>query len=69
MAANHGLAIAYANFCGAEGDLTYVGGSVIAGPDGEVLARRASIPALLIADMPPVDPPAPRPRRQDLREV
>lgn len=56
MAANHGLAIAYANFCGVEGDLTYVGGSLIAGPHGEVLAQAGEHPALLIADIPAVDP-------------
>jgi 5-aminopentanamidase len=38
MAVNHALTIAYANYCGAEGDLTYAGASLIAGPDGESLA-------------------------------
>ncbi|EKD61747.1 MAG: Nitrilase/cyanide hydratase and apolipoprotein N-acyltransferase, partial [uncultured bacterium] len=37
MAANHGVAIVYANYCGVEGDLTYAGGSLIAGPHGEVV--------------------------------
>lgn len=69
MAANHGLAIAYANFCGTEGDLTYVGGSLIAGPHGEVLAQAGEHPALLIADIPPVDPQRISTQRQDLRTI
>jgi predicted amidohydrolase len=69
MAANHGLAIAYANFCGTEGDLTYVGGSLIAGPHGEVLAQAGEHPALLIADIPPVDPQRITTQAQDFRKV
>lgn len=56
MAANHGVTIAYANYCGVEGDLTYVGGSLIAGPHGEILAQAGEHPALLIADIPARDP-------------
>lgn len=57
MAANHGVSIVYANYCGAEGDLAYVGASLIAGPHGEVLARAGgATPALLVADLPPRDP-------------
>jgi predicted amidohydrolase len=55
MAANHAVAIVYANFCGQEGDLAYVGGSLIAGPHGEILAQAGDTPALLIADLPPRD--------------
>lgn len=55
MAANHGVAIAYANHCGTEHDLTYVGGSMIVGPHGEVLAQAGTGPALLIADLPAPD--------------
>jgi 5-aminopentanamidase len=55
MAANHGVAIAYANYCGTEGDLTYVGGSQIVGPHGEVLAVAGDGTALLVADIPDVD--------------
>jgi predicted amidohydrolase len=69
MAANHGLAIAYANFCGSEGDLTYAGGSVIAGPHGEVLARAGAGPALLIADLPPRDPARLSTQAADLRRL
>ncbi|MGA1683646.1 MAG: nitrilase-related carbon-nitrogen hydrolase [Gemmobacter sp.] len=49
-AINHRMTIVYANYCGAEGDLTYCGGSLIAAPDGEVLAMAGPAPALLIAD-------------------
>lgn len=56
MAANHGVTIAYANYCGTEGDLTYVGSSLIAGPHGEILAQAGESPALLIAELPPRDP-------------
>lgn len=58
MAVNHAVTIAYANFCGSEGDLDYAGGSVIAGPDGEILARAGAHPALLIVDLPAAYDPA-----------
>ena len=69
MAANHGLSIAYANYCGAEGDLTYVGGSLIAGPHGEVLAQAGDHPALLIADIPAPDPARLSTQGADYRKV
>ena len=55
MSANYGVTIAYANFCGVEGDLIYTGNSVITGPHGEVLAQSGAHPALLIADIPDFD--------------
>lgn len=55
MAANHGVTIVYANYCGCEGDLTYVGGSLIAGPHGEILAQAGRCPALLVVDVPASD--------------
>lgn len=55
MAANHGVTIAYANYCGTEGDLAYVGGSLIAGPHGEILAQAGEHPALLVAEVPDID--------------
>lgn len=67
MAGNHGLSIVYANYCGAEGDLAYVGGSLIAGPHGEVLAQAGDHPALLIADIPPRDPARLSTQSADLR--
>jgi 5-aminopentanamidase len=42
--------VAYANYCGREGDLVYCGNSVIAAPDGRCLARAAAHEALLYAD-------------------
>jgi predicted amidohydrolase len=69
MAANHGLAIAYANYCGTEGDLTYVGGSQIVGPHGEILARAGTGPALLVADIPPPDPARRSTQATDYRQV
>jgi predicted amidohydrolase len=51
QAINHGVTIAYANYCGAERDLTYCGGSVIAAPDGAVLAEAGPGEAVLIADI------------------
>lgn len=69
MAANHGVAIVYANYCGTEGDLTYTGSSVIAGPHGEVLAQAGETPALLIAELPPRDPARLSTQTADLRRL
>lgn len=52
MAAGHGVAIVYANYCGEDGDLTYVGGSLIAARDGAILAQAGTGTALIIADLP-----------------
>lgn len=67
MAANHGLSIAYANLCGEEGDLRYTGGSLIAGPHGEVVAQAGETPALLVADLPEPDPARLSTQARDLR--
>jgi 5-aminopentanamidase len=69
MAANHGLTIVYANYCGTEGDLTYVGGSLIAGPHGEVLAQAGEHPALLVAEVPVPDPARLSTQAQDYRSL
>jgi 5-aminopentanamidase len=69
MAANHGVSIAYANYCGQEGDLAYVGGSLIAGPHGEILAQAGEHSALLIADIPPRDPARLATQSADLRAI
>jgi nitrilase len=69
MAANHGVTIAYANYCGAEGDLTYTGNSLIAGPHGEILAQAGESPALLIADIPRRDPARLSTQSTDLRTL
>ncbi|MDH3263283.1 MAG: carbon-nitrogen hydrolase family protein [Paracoccaceae bacterium] len=58
QAINHGVTIAYANYCGAERDLTYCGGSVIAAPDGAVLAEAGPGEATLIADISRAPDPA-----------
>jgi 5-aminopentanamidase len=67
MAANHGVAIAYANYCGSEGNLSYVGGSLIAGPHGEVLAQAGEHPALLVAEIPEKDPARLSTQNADIR--
>jgi 5-aminopentanamidase len=69
MAANHGVTIAYANYSGREGDLAYVGGSLIAGPHGEVLAQAGEHPALLIVDVPEADPARISTQSADFRKV
>ena len=43
--------VAYANYCGVEGDLAYGGLSEGIGPDGRVLARAEREPGLLIVDV------------------
>ncbi|MEO1773826.1 MAG: nitrilase-related carbon-nitrogen hydrolase [Pseudomonadota bacterium] len=53
-AEENGIAIAYANYVGREGDLTYCGRSCIVGPDGEDLARADGVEeTLLIAEVDP----------------
>lgn len=50
-AMENAVTIAYANYCGSEGDLDYVGHSLIAGPDGYPLAQAKDAPCLLAADL------------------
>lgn len=69
MAANHGVAIAYANYCGTEGDLTYTGHSLICGPHGEVLAQAGHHPALLLAEISARDPARISTQSHDLRVI
>lgn len=69
MAAHHALAIAYANYCGTEGDLTYSGGSILTGPDGETLALAGTTPTLLIADLSTLDPRLLSQQAQDFRPI
>lgn len=52
-AAENGVFIAYANYCGSENGLDYTGLSAIVGPSGEVLSRAADTPALLHAALDP----------------
>jgi predicted amidohydrolase len=69
MASSHGVTIAYANYCATEGDLTYVGLSVIAGPHGEILAQAGETPTLLVADVPARDPALLSNQTADLRTL
>lgn len=52
LAAECGVAIAYANACGSEGDTRYAGLSTLVGPRGQVVAQAGRDAALLIADSP-----------------
>jgi predicted amidohydrolase len=49
---NH-VFIIYADLCGEENDTPYHGGSVIAAPDGQVLARAGDEEALLMTALDP----------------
>lgn len=69
MAANYAVTIAYANYCGTEGDLTYVGASLIAGPHGEILAQAGNGAALLIVDLPEPDAARLSTQARDYRKV
>ena len=69
MAANHAVTIAYANYCGTEGDLTYLGGSLITGPHGEILAQAGDTPTLLVTEIPPRDPARLSTQADDLRAL
>ena len=48
---NHGLAIAYCNYCGVEGDLHYYGGSIVTAADGHILAEAGGEAEGLVADL------------------
>jgi 5-aminopentanamidase len=69
MAANYGVTIAYANYCGSEGDLDYVGLSLVAGPHGEVLAQAGTGPTILVVDLPARDPARLTTQAADLRVI
>lgn len=51
-AAENGVTIVYANYCGTEGALVYTGLSGIFGPDGYLLAGKGRGPGLCVADLP-----------------
>jgi len=51
-ACENALTIVYANYCGSERDLDYVGSSVIAGPDGYPLAIKGTGAGLAVAELP-----------------
>lgn len=51
-AMENAVTVVYANYCGSEGALEYVGRSLIAGPDGHSLAVKGHAPGLAFADLP-----------------
>lgn len=53
-AEENGVFVAYANLCGAEGDLTYCGLSCLCGPDGNTLAIAGADAALILCDIDPL---------------
>ena len=56
-ASEHAMTIAYANFCGTEGSLTFGGHSAIVGPDARALAAAGTTETLLVTDIAkPYDP-------------
>lgn len=69
QAVNHAVAIAYANYCGVEGDLAYCGGSVLVGADGAVHVQAGMGEALLIADLPAPDTALLSTQLQDFRPL
>ncbi len=50
-AVENGLTIAYANYCGEEGDLGYGGKSLIVGPDAKPLVQAGQSETLLVVDL------------------
>ncbi|MCX7286586.1 MAG: nitrilase [Rhodobacterales bacterium] len=69
MSANHGVTIVYANYCGREGKLDYVGLSLITGPHGEIVAQAGDTPTLLVAEIPHRDPARLSTQAADLRLI
>lgn len=70
QAYQQGLTIVYVNFCGTEGDLTFGGHSVIAAPDGNLLAMALTTETLLVTDVArDVDPGLLSTQRADYREI
>ncbi len=71
-AAENGMIIAYANYCGTEGELLYGGNSVIVGPDSAALAKAGKGEVLMVADLDVVnqiDRSALTTQRQDSRSA
>ena len=66
------LFVAYANCCGSEGNMVYGGQSVVAGPDGRLLARADVSETLLVTDLELASArktPKPLPRRPAARHL
>lgn len=64
-----GLTIVYANYCGSEGDLVYVGRSCMSAPDGPPLACMGEQTGLLVADMPDAATVYPAPLSSQLADL
>lgn len=71
-AADRGLTIVYANFCGTDNGLAFGGNSIITAPDASIMARAGKDPALLLADLndtKTIDPNFLPTYQQDYRKV
>lgn len=69
-AAESGVTIAYANFCGSDAGLAFGGNSVVAAPDARLIAAAGTGEALLIAEVgAPVAPELRSTQLHDFREV
>lgn len=53
-AAENRMIVAYANYAGEDHGMRFGGGSVVAGPDGQVLAKVGPMPAMIGLDLPSV---------------
>jgi len=69
QAVTQGVAIAYANYAGTEGDLDYCGGSLIVNADGAILAQAGLAPAVLVTDVPAPDRALLSTQARDFRKV
>ena len=67
-ATENGMVIAYANYCGSEGNVTYGGKSVIVDGNGAVIAQAGRCPTLLIADLAQIVQPLST-QHQDYRDI
>lgn len=64
------LTIVYANYCGREGDLAFGGHSVVAAPDGSLLATARTTETLVVTDIAhDVDPALLSTQQADYRET
>ncbi len=70
QAAAQALTIVYANYCGREGDLAFAGHSVVAAPDGNLLATARTTETLIVTDIAhDVDPALLSTQQADYRET
>lgn len=70
QAYTHAVTIAYANYCGQEGEVTYGGHSLIAAPDGRALATAHTTETLIVTDITyDVDPALLSTQLADYREI